>query len=159
LTGLVATAPAVAQFQSDGFKFLKAIDDFTTKNPSTAKVLFTPEERKLISQFASVSARATGGAINASNTAAAGAGLLQQLVGAIGGTNASQLATRIVGFGLLRSLYGGTSGYRSITDMTSAAPVSAPIAGAGGAAASGPTVQEPTSRQIQRTTGVPFGVQ
>jgi hypothetical protein len=142
-----------------GVKFLKAIDDFTTKNPSTAKVLFTPEERKLISQFASVSARATGGAINASNTAAAGAGLLQQLVTAIGGTNASQLATRIVGFGLLRSLYGGTRGYRAITSMTSPAPVSAPVAGAGGAAVSGPTMQEPTSRQIQRTTGVPFGVQ
>jgi hypothetical protein len=31
-----------------GVKFLKAIDDFTTKNPSTAKVLFTPEERKHI---------------------------------------------------------------------------------------------------------------
>ena len=51
-----------------GVKFLKSIDDFSKKNAAAAKALFSPEERALLKQFARVSARATGGAVNASNS-------------------------------------------------------------------------------------------
>ena len=60
---------------------------------------------------------------------------------------------------MLRNAYGTTRGFQSISDLTTARPTLAPVAGAGGAAAAGPTLQQPTAEQIERTTGVPFGVQ
>lgn len=66
-----------------GVKFAKGWQDFTRQNPQMAGLLFTNDERSLISQLAHVSLRATSpvpGAVNHSNTATVAA----QLIGRLG---------------------------------------------------------------------------
>lgn len=65
-----------------GVKFTKAWGDFERGNPELASLLFTPQERSTIRQFAQVSLHATSpvtGAVNTSNTATVAAQLLNKL--------------------------------------------------------------------------------
>jgi hypothetical protein len=142
-----------------GVKFKKALQDMLDTNPTVVKALFTPREVGLLKQFANVSAAATGSAVNASNTANAAAGMLQQLVGMVGSTNAAQFATRAIGINWLRNAYGSTRAFASMQNVTSAPRTTGIGAGVGGAAISGETSQQPIGEQIKRTTGIPFGVQ
>ena len=60
------------------------------KNQTAIKALFSPEDIKLINQFAVVSAKATGGAKNTSNSTPAFSGLIQTLFAALGRTNTAR---------------------------------------------------------------------
>ena len=142
-----------------GVKFLKSIDDFSKKNAAAAKALFSPEERALLKQFARVSARATGGAVNASNSATAAAGMLQKLTALIGGTNTARMAGQLAGLKMFRNAFGMAASMRALSGATPPPQVSGAAAGAGGTVAGGPTVQDPVTQQIKRTTGLRFGVQ
>lgn len=67
-----------------GVKFHKAWNDALKKNPEVLNTLFSGEEKKLISQFANVAARATNpvkGGANFSNTTPAMANMMQRLSG------------------------------------------------------------------------------
>lgn len=67
-----------------GVKFHKAWNDALKKNPEVFNTLFSGEEKKLISQFANVAARATNpvkGGANFSNTTPAMANMMQRLSG------------------------------------------------------------------------------
>ncbi len=67
-----------------GVKFHKAWNDALKKNPEVINTLFSGEEKKLISQFANVAARATNpvkGGANFSNTTPAMANMMQRLSG------------------------------------------------------------------------------
>lgn len=143
-----------------GVKFKKTLGDMMDKNPTSIRALFTPDEVKMLDQFGQVAARATGGAVNSSNTAAAASGLLQQLAASIGKTNAAQFASRLVGMQMLRNAYGATRAFSAMTDLVTPPRAGAVPAGAiGGAAASGITLQQPVGEQIRRSTGFPIGVQ
>lgn len=143
-----------------GVKFKKALEDMMTKNPTSVRAIFTPDEVKMLNQFGQVAARATGGAVNSSNTAAAASGLLQALASSIGKTNAAQFITRLVGMNMLRNAYGSTRAFSAMTDLVTPPRAGAVPAGAlGGAAASGATLQQPVGEQIRRSTGFPIGVQ
>lgn len=142
-----------------GVKFLKSVDDFNKKNAGAAKALFTPEERALLKQFARVSARATGGAVNASNSATAAAGMLQKLTALIGGTNTARMAGQLAGMKMLRNMYGAAASMKALSGATTPRRVSGAAAGGGGVAAGVPAVQDPVTQQIERTTGLRFGVQ
>jgi hypothetical protein len=96
------------------------------------KALFSPNEVKLIGQFANVSARATGGAINSSNSAAAGANLIGTLASMLGSTNAVQFATRALGGKMVREAYGGAKAISALKPSTTPITVSGPVAGASG---------------------------
>lgn len=61
-----------------GMNFLKNWEAMK-KNEKAIKALFEPDEMKLITQFANVTARATGSAVNSSNSAASVSGLIQKL--------------------------------------------------------------------------------
>jgi hypothetical protein len=135
-----------------GVNFLKSWKDMSNKNPEAIKALFTPEERKLINQFATVAARATGGAVNASNSAAAAAGLLQKLAAAFGATNAAYFLSNIPIAKAFTEARGAAMAYGA----GRAAPTprrAAPIAGAGGVLLSSEEAKTPIERQIERTTG------
>ena len=140
-----------------GVKFKKTWEDMLSRNSPVVRELFSDDEIKLITQFADVAARATGGAVNSSNSANAAAGMLQRLAGAIGGTNFMQFATRLAGANMLRNAYGGTRAFQSLQQLSTAPRAAANIAGAAGAAMSGETVQNPAFEQIERTTGFNFG--
>ena len=142
-----------------GVKFKKALQDMMDTNPTVVKALFTPQEVGLLKQFANVSAAATGGAINASNSANSAANMFQKLVGMVGSTNLAQFASRAIGVSWLRSAYGGTRAFSSLQDLTTAPSATGIGAGAGGALFSGEETQRPVSEQIKRTTGLSFGAQ
>jgi hypothetical protein len=142
-----------------GVKFKKTLQDMMDTNPTVVKALFTPQEVGLLKQFANVSAAATGGAINASNSANSAANMFQKLVGMVGSTNLAQFASRAIGVSWLRSAYGGTRAFSSLQDLTTAPSATGIGAGAGGALLSGEEAQRPVSEQIKRTTGLSFGAQ
>jgi hypothetical protein len=138
-----------------GVNFRKAWNKTLTDNPTMVKALFSPEERALISQFANVSARATGGAVNSSNSAAAGINVLGNLAAMLGTTNLAQFAMRIAGPKMLRAAYGGTKAFSALSP--SVTPPN--VGGAGLALGQGATteeVQDPLAAQMQRTTGMNF---
>jgi hypothetical protein len=147
-----------------GVNFLKSWKEMTTKNPEAIKALFTKQERDLIGQFASVAARATGGAVNASNSAAAASGLIQKLGAALGSTNLAQFSTRVIGGKMLREAYGGARAFGAMSGGTTPTP-SVLSPGIGGAVSTNEPVRkatdeqilDPVQRQIQRTTGFSFG--
>jgi len=151
-----SVASRAGQDMFSGVNFLKSWKDMTTKNPEAMKALFTKEERDLIGQFASVSARATGGAVNASNSAAAASGLIQRIAAALGSTNLAQFASRAVGGKMVREAYGGA---RAVSAMRGGAtPQPSTISpGVGGAASTSEPVRDPVREQIERTTGFRFG--
>lgn len=78
-----------------GVSFNTSWKRFAENNPTAMKGLFSPKEIKLINQFSSVAARATGGASNTSNTAAAASGLLQSLAKMLGATNSGRFVSRV----------------------------------------------------------------
>jgi len=77
-----------------GAKFQTFWNEMKNRNPDLVKGLFTPEEQKLISRFASVASRVTSRAQNYSNSATTANTLLQQLSQSIGGTTVAKLALR-----------------------------------------------------------------
>ena len=141
-----------------GVTFRKNWKKLSKENPAMIKALFTPEERSLIEQFANVSAQATGGAVNASNSAAGAFNLLGRLATAFGSTNFGQFATRVVGANMVRAAYGGARGAAALTPTPSATAqqirLGASGAGAGGVAATTEEVQNPILEQLRRTTGI-----
>jgi len=78
-----------------GVSFNTSWKKFAENNIAAMKGLFSPEEIKLINQFSSVAARATGGASNTSNTSAAASGLLQKLAKMLGSTNSGRFVSRV----------------------------------------------------------------
>lgn len=82
-----------------GVKFHKAWTDALRKNPEVFNVLFSREEKNLISQFAGVAARATNpvkGGANFSNTTPAMANLMQRISGFLAfGERGRSLLSRI----------------------------------------------------------------
>ena len=139
-----------------GVNFRKEWKKLSDNNPAMIKALFNTEERALIDQFANVAARATGGEINASNSANSAFNLLGRLGSAFGSTNLGQFMTRVVGANMIRSAYGSARASSAIrgnpTPMNFAAG-----AGAGSSAAATDDVRNPINRQIERTTGFDFG--
>ena len=143
-----------------GVNFRKEWKNMSTNNPAMIKALFSPEEIKLIGQFANVSARATSGAANTSNSAVAGANIIGTLATMLGSTNAVQFATRAIGGNMLRKAYGGAKAVGSLRPSTTPPAVNGPVAGASGQVA---TTDEAKDRagdarnlvqeQITRTTG------
>ena len=146
-----------------GVNFRKEWRKMSTDNPAMMKTLFSSEERKLIGQFANVASRATGGAVNSSNSAAAGMNLLGTLASMLGSTNAAQFATRAIGGNMLRKAYGGAKAISAMQPSTTPRTVSGPVAGASGQIATtdeakerAREVRDPVLEQIQRTTGFNF---
>ncbi len=146
-----------------GVNFRKEWRKMSTDNPAMIKALFSREERKLIDQFANVSARATSGAVNSSNSAAAGANILGTLASMLGSTNAAQFATRAVGGQMVRKAFGGARAVSALQAAPTRPTVRGGVAGASGQAA---TTDEAKMRageardlvldQIKRTTGYDF---
>ena len=122
-----------------------------TDNKGMLKSLFTPKEIALINQFASVSARATGGAVNASNSANASFNALGKLAAAFGATNVGTYMTRAVGINTVRNLYG--SARASISARGGTTPLPSLGAGPGGAAFTDEDLQNQINAQFARTTG------
>ena len=115
-----------------GTKFLTKWNKMK-KNQTALKALFSPEDIKLINQFAVVSAKATGGAKNTSNTAPAFSGLVQTLVSALGRTNTARtLMNAPVIQGGANVISGGRA--RSSIDPTGQIPPNVMSAGTAGVA-------------------------
>jgi hypothetical protein len=74
--GKVGTAGAE---NLSGLSFKQAWVNLLKNNPGVANTLFSKAERDMITQFANVAARATSTAVNSSNSATAGAGMIQKL--------------------------------------------------------------------------------
>jgi hypothetical protein len=146
-----------------GVNFRKEWQKMSTDNPAMIKTLFSAEERKLINQFANVSARATSGAVNASNSAAAGANILGTLATMLGSTNAAQFATRAIGGNMLRKAFGGARAVNAIQAAPTAPTVPGYGVGVSGQAATTDEAKAQASagrdlalEQIKRTTGFDF---
>lgn len=104
------------------------------KNQTAIKALFSPEDIKLINQFAVVSAKATGGAKNTSNSTPAFSGLIQTLFAALGRTNTARtLMNAPVIQGGANVISGGRA--RSSIDPTGQIPPNVISAGTAGVAA------------------------
>ncbi len=116
-----------------GTKFLTKWNKMK-KNQTALKALFSPEDIKLINQFAVVSAKATGGAKNTSNTTPAFSGLIQTLFAALGRTNTARtLMNAPVIQGGANVISGGRA--RSSIDPTGQIPPNVMSAGTAGVAA------------------------
>jgi hypothetical protein len=89
-----------------GVNFRKEWEKLRTDNPTMINALFTPEERKLITQFANVAARSTGGAVNASNTANSAFNIMGRIMTALGGTGTGRFAMELPFINMARSGYG-----------------------------------------------------
>jgi hypothetical protein len=142
------------QFSGVSFRreFVKLMDN----NPALLKALFTKPERDLMLQFANVSARATGGATNPSNSANAAFNILGRLATSLGATNFGQFATRVVGANMLRGAYGAARVQSANRALTTPRAQGAG-AGAGSAVMGSPEVQNPILEQLKRTTGLSLG--
>lgn len=77
-----------------------------TENPDVIKVLFNPEEIKLINDFANVSYQATTRAANYSNTASAMNNIMTRFMGALGVGDMVNFLARIQVTDTLRQAYG-----------------------------------------------------
>lgn len=89
-----------------GVNFRKEWEKLKTDNPTMINALFTPEERKLITQFANVAARSTGGAVNASNSANSAFNLMGRIMTALGGTGTGRFAMELPLINIARKGYG-----------------------------------------------------
>jgi hypothetical protein len=143
----------VDSFSGDMFR--KELKKLMSDNKGMLKTLFSPKELSLINQFASVSARATGGAVNASNSANAAFNALGKLAAAFGSTNLGTYMTRAVGINTVRNLYG--SARASIATRGGTTPRSSIGAGPGGAALTDEEIQNAINAQFARTTGAIIG--
>lgn len=142
--------------QTSGINFFKAWADLRDKNPGVVNSLFTKDERDLITQFATVAARATGGAVNSSNSASAFAGLIPRMMQAFGNTNLTQFLIRVP---LARGLTEAAGGARAIAATRGmprpATPITTGGAVAGGVAASSPAGQNEIDARIRAFMGQP----
>jgi len=127
-------------------------------NPTAIKALFTQEERNLIEQFANVAARATGGEVNASNSANSAFNLIGRIAAALGSSSAVQIAGRLplmdqfVTTPLLKAYGAGAT-----ANALKASPTPDPIGmlpGAGGAAAQNQDNRNLIDERIQSLTGL-----
>ena len=62
-----------------GLSFKQAWVNLLKNNPGVVNTLFSKAERDMITQFSNVAARATSTAVNSSNSATAGAGMIQRI--------------------------------------------------------------------------------
>ena len=143
----------VDSFSGDMFR--KELKRLMSDNKGMLKTLFSPKELSLINQFASVSARATGGSVNASNSANASFNALGKLAAAFGATNLGTYMTRAVGINTVRNLYGSARAQISTRGGTTPRPSIG--AGPGGAALTDEEIQNAINAQFARTTGAVLG--
>lgn len=136
----------VDSFSGDMFR--KELKKLMSDNKGMLKTLFSPKELSLINQFASVSARATGGAVNASNSANASFNALGKLAAAFGATNLGTYMTRAVGINTVRNLYG--SARAQIATRGGTTPLPSIGAGPGGVAATDEEVENAINAQYGR---------
>lgn len=143
--------------QVSGVNFKKALDNLTTRNPGVMNALFTKAERDLFSQFATVAARATGGAVNASNSANAAAGLLQRIGSMLGNTNLYQFLVRVPVARGFSEAVGGARAVSAAKGGFPARPTASTLAGAGlgGVAASSEPTQTDTENLARGLLGLP----
>lgn len=143
--------------QVSGVNFKKALDTLRERNAGVMNALFTKEERDLFAQFANVAARATGGAVNASNSANAAAGIIQRLAGSLGRTGLMQFLLRVPIARGFQEAYGTavTSGAIRNTVPATRATIPQVAAGAGGIAGSTTAGQEEMNNRIRSLLGQP----
>ena len=123
--------------QISGVNFKKALDSLQERNAGVMNALFTKEERNLFNQFATVAARATGGAVNASNSANAAAGIIQRLAGSLGRTGLMQFLLRVPIARGLQEAYGAGMATAATRGTGPAAVRALPQIGAGAGAVAG----------------------
>lgn len=143
--------------QVSGVNFKKAWDGLVGRNAGVVNALFTKEERELIGQFANVAARATGGAVNSSNSANMAAGLLARMGPLFGGTGIMQFMMRVPIARSLQEAYGAS---RAVGATRS--PLPAPTtgitmgsAGLGSTAATSDRGREEINNRIRSFLGGP----
>lgn len=135
-----------------GSKFQNFWNDMRTNNPDLVKGLFSAEEIRTISRFASVASRVTSGAKNYSNTATTANGLLQQLAGMLGNTTVAKLAIRAP---IIRGITNAVAGVRAEEAFkVPLGKATQPLSGAAGAALAGETGGDPMYDLYQGVTGV-----
>ena len=135
-----------------GTKFRNFWNEMQNNNPDLVNGLFTKEEKQLISRFASVASRVTGGAKNYSNTATAAGGLIQRIANSLGNTTVARLALRAP---IIKGITEAVAGTRA--DQAFKIPLgraTQPISGAAGAATAGETGGEPFYDLYEGITGV-----
>jgi len=135
-----------------GAKFQNFWNDMRNNNPDLVKGLFSAEEIRTISRFASVASRVTSGAKNYSNTATTANGLLQQLAGMLGNTSIARLAIRAP---IIRGITNAVAGVRA--EEAFKVPLgraTQPLSGAAGAALAGETGGDPIYDLYEGITGV-----
>lgn len=143
--------------QVSGVNFKKAWDGLIGRNAGVVNALFTKEERELFGQFANVAARATGGAVNSSNSANSAAAILQRLGGLMGGTGLMRFLMRVPVARSLQEAYGaaraaGATG-RSLPPPTT--PLTMGGAGLGSSAATSDEGREEINNRIRSFLGGP----
>lgn len=135
-----------------GTKFQTFWNTMKNQNPALVKGLFTPDEIRTISQFASVSARVTGGAKNYSNSTTAAGGLIQKIAGFLGDTTVAKLAIRAP---IIKGITQAVAGAKA--DEAFKIPLgkaTQPLSGAAGAGLAGETGGDPLYDLYQGITGV-----
>jgi len=125
-------------------------------NPTAVKALFTQEERNLIEQFANVAARATGGEVNASNSANSAFNLIGRIAAALGSSSAVQLAVRLPVMNAFQKAYGGGGAFNALKASPTPAPIGM-LPGAGGAAAQNQDNRNLIDERIRSITGLQPG--
>lgn len=143
--------------QVSGVNFKKAWDGLIGRNAGVVNALFSKEERELFGQFANVAARATGGAVNSSNSANSAAAILQRLGGLMGGTGLMRFLMRVPVARSLQEAYGaaraaGATG-RSLPPPTT--PLTMGGAGLGSSAATSDEGREQINNRIRSFLGGP----
>ena len=86
--------------------FSKEWFDATRKNPQVLSVLFSPEERKLMSALAATTSQITRTAKNTSNSAAAAGSILGKLAGMFSSSDAGRFASRMWLMDTVNKAYG-----------------------------------------------------
>lgn len=121
-----------------GVNFRKEWNKLLSDNPTMIKSLFTPEERSLITQFANVAARATGGASNASNSANAAFNLIGKVATALGATRGGKFMMELPFLNVAQRGYG----MARASSATSGRPTPVPQGSGAGAGATIATQDE-----------------
>ena len=141
-----------------GVNFRKEWEKLKTDNPTMINALFTPEERKLITQFANVAARSTGGAVNASNTANSAFNIMGRIMTALGGTGTGRFAMELPFINMARSGYGMARTGSAISGKPTPRPQGSG-AGAGGVIANEEELQNYLATEYGAARNQLFGPQ
>jgi hypothetical protein len=131
-----------------GKQFQNFWNDMRKNNPDLVRGLFTPEEQRLISRFASVATRATAGAKNYSNTMTTANSLLAILAEKFGQTSIVRLGMRAP----FIKMFSGAIAEKSFDVPLGRA--TQPISGAAGAAAASGQGGDPFYDMYGGVTGV-----